>query len=164
MSASGSVDAFLAEAVRYKRDQCFDRLGAFRPFGDQPQRRPRPGGQHHQAHDRCSAYRIAVAGDGYTGVERFGALDEFRGRAGMQSLAIANRDDRRRFAPVVQSIPPCSGLAGEHLPSDANVFAPGFLGHIDSLGQRSVAAHACQLDEHRQINPGDHLDIGFIED
>src|SRR5215470_17611949 len=53
------------------------------------------------------------------------------------------------------------GLAREHLAGDADVFAPGLLGGVHGLRQRRFAAHAGELDQHRQIYARQHLGAGL---
>eukprot|EP01012_Entosiphon_sulcatum_P010621 TRINITY_DN16252_c1_g1_i2.p3 TRINITY_DN16252_c1_g1~~TRINITY_DN16252_c1_g1_i2.p3 ORF type:complete len:145 (-),score=12.56 TRINITY_DN16252_c1_g1_i2:165-599(-) len=44
--------------------------------------------------------------------------------------------------------------------SDRDIFLAGVLGGVDRLGEGHLGADAGQLDQHRQIHPGDHLDAG----
>ncbi len=64
------------------------------PCAVQVQRRSRSRRQHHQAHDRGAADRLAVARHRDGRVEALGALDELRRGARVQALAIADGDDR----------------------------------------------------------------------
>jgi hypothetical protein len=89
----GVSDAFFIKACfdkPYKRLQRFRPLGA---YGDDVQLGAGAGGQHHQAHDRSSADRLAVMRHRYGGVVAFRAFDELRRGARVQSLDVANGDD-----------------------------------------------------------------------
>src|SRR4051812_1805134 len=48
-------------------------------------------------------------------------------------------------------------LAGQHVGGDGDVFAPGLLGVGDAGLQVFAAAHTGQLNQHRQVEPGDDL-------
>src|SRR6202789_348776 len=77
-----------AEASGDQGGQGIERLPSLcSPRGDADCRaQPRPEGQ--DAHDRVAAYRFAAAGDLDLRVETLDALDEFRGRARVQALAV----------------------------------------------------------------------------
>ena len=51
-----------------------------------------------------------------------------------------------------------AAVSVEQLAGDVDVFAPGLLGRRHGLAQRLVLAHAGELDQHRQVDAGDHLD------
>ena len=64
--------------------------------------------------------------------------------------------------PGVQERQPAG--VGEQLRGDVDVFAPGLLGLGHGHRQLGGAAHAGELDQHRQVDAGDDLDIGAVED
>src|SRR4029453_12185807 len=78
-----------------------DRVAAGRFHDD---RATRSGREHHQAHDRASANRLATAGYQHIGIEFFHKLHEFGGCAGVQAFLVAdlqfapNRTWRRRVS------------------------------------------------------------------
>ena len=53
-------------------------------------------------------------------------------------------------------------LAGKHARGDVDVFAAGLLGVQDRLPKALLVAHARELDQHRQIDAGDHLDRAAV--
>ena len=91
----------LTEAVLDERDQRLQCLGSLWPLGGHVQRRAGAGRQHHQAHDRGAADRVAVARYGNNRVIAFGALHEFRRGAGVQTFAVTNGDDRLGACAVI---------------------------------------------------------------
>src|SRR5690349_19740589 len=57
-----------------------------------------------------------------------------------------------------------SGLSGEHLARHADVLAASLFGRIHGRGQLGLAAHAGELDQHRQVDTRQHLGAGLCHD
>src|SRR5262249_48994027 len=61
-------------------------------------------------------------------------------------------------------LPRALGLARQQLAGDADVLAPGLLGRRRGVAQRGLAPDAGQLDQHRQVDPGQHLGARLLHD
>src|SRR6185295_6256541 len=53
--------------------------------------------------------------------------------------------------------------SAEYLACDGDVLAPRLLRHLHRLAQRRLAANAGKLDEHREIDARQHLDVAVVE-
>src|SRR5579871_1503839 len=51
-------------------------------------------------------------------------------------------------------------FAGEHAAGDGDVFAAGFLRRRDRVRQRAAVTDLGELHQHRQVDAGEHLDLG----
>ncbi|CCE04219.1 hypothetical protein BRAS3843_1020019 [Bradyrhizobium sp. STM 3843] len=55
---------------------------------------------------------------------------------------------------------PRHSFAGEHAAGDRDVFAAGFLGHRDRVGERALLADLGKLDQHGKVDACEHFDLG----
>ena len=126
------------------------------------------GREHHQSHDRGSADGFAGPAHLHIGVEALGGLDELGRGARMQAFFVDDFDDfddrpvRRpcRHAPQGAQGRRIPSFSGQDPAGDGHIFAAGRLSCRDRLGERIFLAHLGQLDQHRHVDPGQHLDIG----
>src|SRR5579859_7878397 len=65
---------------------------------------------------------------------------------------------------VAPSLTGGSLLAREHIGGDGDVLAARLLGAGDRVLEALAAAHAGELDQHRQVQAGDHLGLGLLHD
>jgi hypothetical protein len=139
---------FFAESVG---NQCLKRvqhLYGLAAFGFDCNRTTGARSEHHQTHDRCAADRRAFARDPHHGIKAFGGLNKPRRGPGMQAALV---DDLER--PGLNQ----TSFARQQTACNIDVFASRILRVGQGLGHVIAAADACQLDQHRQIDAGDHF-------
>src|SRR5690606_10164562 len=84
--------------------------------------------------------------------------------ASLTNLAEARacRPRALQISTVRRTTPMRLFFPGQHVGRHRNVLAPGLLG-VGHAGLEALAlAHAGQLDEHRQVEPGDDLGAGLL--
>ncbi len=132
-------------------------------------------GEHHQTHDRDAAHHHVVLDHLDIRGELLGDLDEFGRRARMQSAPVHDGDAgaeglvpshrrRRLGARSARSLARCAPIDVEQRARDVDVLAARFLSADDGLFEAFGLAHARQLDQHRQIDPGDDLHATLVHD
>ena len=95
-----------------------------------------PGREHHQAHDRGAADRLADPRVTVMSASKpLDRLHEFRGGAGVQPLLVGDFDD-------AHDAPSCASrrrsFSGKHPAGDGDVFAAGFLRRDHGFRQRTI--------------------------
>src|ERR1700676_3439916 len=86
-----SSRAFFVELAGDEFADCVDRGLRFRSGRGDRNRCARPGGQHHQSHDRRAADGLPAFGYPHFGIEALDHLHEFRRCAGVEAAFVDNR-------------------------------------------------------------------------